>query len=264
MKLHEIADVAPVEPSPQQNQEDVISMNIPLFIRLVEYAREDAKDDMALHKLTERLTQMSGEGKTLTMDDYDAIVGGGSQEPDPREQQDPRGESMMSEGLLTDIRKLIYTTGDERKQQFLLSNMEEIQQLLTSAEHMNGFFKSRTRSRVATYLQSIKQSLISAKDNPAEASRAVQGIQELRSILSRAVNDPNQRLQKPRFATASQENEETTSPKQAKIAKLKKDYADKMRWSAEEKRTTGRDRSGHMSGALKIKAHLKSQYGVEV
>lgn len=262
MKLHEIADIAPVDQK-QQNPEDVISMNIPLFIRLVEYAREDAKDDMALHQLTERLTQMCGEGKTLTMDDYDAIVGGGSQEPDPREQQDPRGESMMSEGLLTDIRKLIYVTGDERKQQFLLSNMEEIQQLLTSAEHMNGFFKSRTRSRVATYLQSIKQSLISAKDNPAEASRAVQGIQELRSILSRAVNDPNQRLQKPRFATASQENEEV-SRKQAKVAKLKKDYADKMRWSAEEKQRTGRDRSGHMAGALKIKAHLKSQYGVEV
>lgn len=256
MKLHEVFGGKPIEQQSQQNPSDVISMNIPLFIRLVEYAREDAQDDMALHKLTERLTQMSGEGKTLTMDDYDSLIGGQQQEEQPQ-------RDMVSEGLLTDIRKLIYVTADERKQQFLMANMEEIQQLLSSAEHMNGFFKSKTRSRVANYLQTIKQSLISAKDDPSAASQAVQGIQELRSMLSRAVNDPAQRLQKPRFATSSQENEEV-SRKQAKVAKLKKDYADKMRWSAEEKRTTGRDRSGHMAGALKIKAHLKSQYGVEI
>ena len=60
------------------------------------------------------------------------------------------------------------------------------------------------------------------------------------------------------------EETELEESKDVKIAKLRKDYADKMRWSEEEKRTTGRDRSGHLQGALKIKAHLNKQYGVDV
>ena len=58
----------------QQNPEDTITVDIPLFIRLLEYAREDAKDDMDLHKVTERITALSSEGKTLGMSDYDQIV----------------------------------------------------------------------------------------------------------------------------------------------------------------------------------------------
>jgi hypothetical protein len=58
--------------------------------------------------------------------------------------------------------------------------------------------------------------------------------------------------------------EESKESKEKKIAKLKNDYADKVRWSREEKAQTGADRSGHMSGALALKAHLKKQYGVDV
>jgi hypothetical protein len=56
------------------NPEDVITVDVPLFIRLMEYAREDAKTDMDLHKVTEKLTAMSAEGRTLSMADYDAII----------------------------------------------------------------------------------------------------------------------------------------------------------------------------------------------
>lgn len=50
-----------------------IKMDIPLFIRMLEYAREDAKDDMDLHKVTERINSMGD--KKLTMDDYNTIIG---------------------------------------------------------------------------------------------------------------------------------------------------------------------------------------------
>jgi hypothetical protein len=52
---------------------DSVSMDIPLLIRMFEYAREDAKTDMELHDITERLIALSDQG-TLTMADYDKIV----------------------------------------------------------------------------------------------------------------------------------------------------------------------------------------------
>ena len=55
------------------NPKDVVSVDIPLLIRLLEYAREDAKTDMDLHNVTERLIALSQEGNTLTMQDYDTI-----------------------------------------------------------------------------------------------------------------------------------------------------------------------------------------------
>lgn len=59
-----------------ENPQDKITLDVPLFIRLLEYAREDAKTDMDLHDVTERVISMSGNEETLTMDNYHAIVGG--------------------------------------------------------------------------------------------------------------------------------------------------------------------------------------------
>jgi len=57
------------------NQRDTITLDVPLFIRLLEYAREDAQSDMDLHSVTENAISLSIPGKTLTMDDYSSIVG---------------------------------------------------------------------------------------------------------------------------------------------------------------------------------------------
>jgi len=56
------------------NPKDVIKVDVPLFIRLLEYAREDAKTDMDLHDVAENIIRLSETGKTLSMNDYDAIV----------------------------------------------------------------------------------------------------------------------------------------------------------------------------------------------
>ena len=56
------------------NPTDKIAVDVPLFIRLLEFAREDAKTDLDLHKVTENILAMSEGGKTLTMDDYEGIV----------------------------------------------------------------------------------------------------------------------------------------------------------------------------------------------
>lgn len=52
---------------------DTVTLDIPLMIRLLEYAREDAKDDMDLHNVAEQLIKL-GKSGTLTMDRYDEIV----------------------------------------------------------------------------------------------------------------------------------------------------------------------------------------------
>jgi hypothetical protein len=57
------------------NPQDVVKLDIPLLIRLLEYSREDAKTDMDLHNVTEMLIKLSTTGNVLTMDNYDQIVG---------------------------------------------------------------------------------------------------------------------------------------------------------------------------------------------
>jgi hypothetical protein len=49
-----------------------IRMTVPLFIRLLEYAREDAKSDLPLHDVAERAMK---ESEILDMDDYEGLVG---------------------------------------------------------------------------------------------------------------------------------------------------------------------------------------------
>ena len=57
----------------QVDSKDTITLDIPFMIRVLEYAREDAKDDMALHKVVEKLIEIRNKG-TLTMDDYDFVT----------------------------------------------------------------------------------------------------------------------------------------------------------------------------------------------
>lgn len=53
---------------------DIIKLDVPLFIRLLELAREDVKDDADLHDIAEAVTKLSQNGP-VTMADYDSIVG---------------------------------------------------------------------------------------------------------------------------------------------------------------------------------------------
>ena len=57
----------------EADAKDVVSMDIPLLIRVLEYAREDAKTDMDLHKVVENLINMRGKG-VLSMDMYNKII----------------------------------------------------------------------------------------------------------------------------------------------------------------------------------------------
>ena len=58
------------------NPKDKICVDVPLFIRLLEYAREDAKTDMDLHNVAENIIELSQSGETLGMQEYELIVSG--------------------------------------------------------------------------------------------------------------------------------------------------------------------------------------------
>ena len=65
-----------------ENPIDVIVMDVPLFIRMLEYAREDASTDMDLHDVAEKAVTLSAQGEPLTMDYYNNLI---SQETLPAE-----------------------------------------------------------------------------------------------------------------------------------------------------------------------------------
>ena len=63
------------EDTTNMNPRDIITVDVPLFIRLLEYAREDAQTDMDLHDVAENIISLSASGKTLSMEDYSTIIG---------------------------------------------------------------------------------------------------------------------------------------------------------------------------------------------
>lgn len=65
---------------------DTIQLDVPLFLRLLELAREDVKQDADLHDMTEIITKMSVRGP-VTMADYDKIVGFMQSQGKPAEQE---------------------------------------------------------------------------------------------------------------------------------------------------------------------------------
>ena len=53
---------------------DTITMDVPLFIRMLEYAREDASADVDLHDVAENAVSLNKQQDILSMDDYDALL----------------------------------------------------------------------------------------------------------------------------------------------------------------------------------------------
>ena len=72
------------------NPVDTVAVDIPLLIRLLEFSREDAKTDMDLHQLANNMINLSPDGNTLTMADYEELVAGlaGKEDETSAEEED--------------------------------------------------------------------------------------------------------------------------------------------------------------------------------
>ena len=71
-------DTMPDDLMEEENPVDIVSMDVPLFIRMLEFAREDASTDMDLHDLAQKAIKMSSKGEPLTMMHYDELVSKGA------------------------------------------------------------------------------------------------------------------------------------------------------------------------------------------
>jgi len=58
----------------EKNPIDLVTMDIPLLIRMLEFAKEDAKTDMDLHAAVENMLEISNNERALNMSDYNSIV----------------------------------------------------------------------------------------------------------------------------------------------------------------------------------------------
>ena len=67
-------DIFEAETNVSDDIPDIIAVDVPLFIRLLEFAREDAGDDMDLHEVAERAIEAVKARGVLSMDDYETLV----------------------------------------------------------------------------------------------------------------------------------------------------------------------------------------------
>jgi hypothetical protein len=54
---------------------DTVKVDIPLLIRLLEYAREDAQSDIDIHNVAEQMIKLNKTIPTLSMSQYETIIG---------------------------------------------------------------------------------------------------------------------------------------------------------------------------------------------
>jgi hypothetical protein len=88
----EDSDEDPTDDASSGDEVDTVSMDVPLLLRVLEFAREEVEDDMVLHDVVERLIAMSKDGP-LSMDDYESIVGDVEALPAPEEFEEESGKS---------------------------------------------------------------------------------------------------------------------------------------------------------------------------
>lgn len=58
----------------EKNPIDLVTMDVPLLIRMLEFAKEDAKTDMDLHAAVENMLEISNNERALNMSDYNSII----------------------------------------------------------------------------------------------------------------------------------------------------------------------------------------------
>ena len=67
---------------------DIVKLDVPLFIRLLELAREDIKGDADIHDLAQRAIELS-QDRPATMADYDDLVSFMNKQGEPAAEQNP-------------------------------------------------------------------------------------------------------------------------------------------------------------------------------
>jgi hypothetical protein len=148
-------------------------MDIPLFIRMLEYSREDAAEDMDLHDVTEKANKLGKEKGILSMEDYDAIVGAA--------ENAPKGEINEDEGIKVGdiVSKKYASTDEDYTKEFKVINITGMSATLQDTKtgkkvgiFLNDLTKSPMKEATTDYSkrrQAQDDYAINKKDKPAKS-----------------------------------------------------------------------------------------------
>ena len=107
---------------PEQSQEDptdIIAMDVPLFLRMLEWAKEEAAEDVDLHEVTERAIEAVKLRGLLSMEDYQDIIGEPIEEETGYSKflatpENPQGKTPgLTPDIMSKILMKIATMGDD-------------------------------------------------------------------------------------------------------------------------------------------------------
>ena len=105
------------------NQEDFITINIPLLIRLLEWAHEECKSDIEIHDLVQNAIKLSLHNDKLEMDSYENLLNFSQLEED---------FSKVSKGFRVDKKTedVYITTSDGREVKFPFTTNPQYQEFI--------------------------------------------------------------------------------------------------------------------------------------
>ena len=133
---------------------DIIKLDVPLFVRILELAREEVKQDVDLHDIAEAVTQLSQDG-VVTMQDYDTIVGHmqATKNQDMGEANDPGEYDQEGDMAQQDLR----TAADAA---------EELRSILHSDENLPEWVQAKI-TKAVDYLDTARD-YMKSKDKPVD------------------------------------------------------------------------------------------------
>lgn len=121
----------------EYNPEDTVTVNMPLLLRIMEFAKEDAKTDMDLHEVTENIIKLSEHGDTLTMEDYGSIVNGVSDsEEQPMKSMNEGEQGASAETIFNAVAHRLHTRYQEQLIAFVTEHgLDEYFEIMDDLSH---------------------------------------------------------------------------------------------------------------------------------
>jgi hypothetical protein len=109
----------PMGEATKEDPTDIIAMDVPLFLRMLEWAKEEAAEDVDLHKVTERAIEAVKLRGLLSMDDYNDLIGEPIEEETGYSKylatpENPQGKTPgLTPDIMSKILMKIATMGDD-------------------------------------------------------------------------------------------------------------------------------------------------------
>ena len=140
----------------EEDAVDTITMDIPLFLRMLEYSREDAKKDLDLHDVTEKANKLGKERGILSMEDYEEIVGAAEEIKELKGKYMPQDKLEALDMWISDMLK--YKKPEEVKQIILSklkANLKDNTGELTEANVPSNIAEFAKRKGVSSLVRKI-------------------------------------------------------------------------------------------------------------